>query len=374
MCCWDECWMYYVVIIIAIVVLIIGTIYSVIESNAQDEADRSENKSGSGDYLYKRYEIPNAIGGTNLDRFFVECVLAECNDFTLEKNIEKAKLLADKYNLSYESGIETLYNNALKEHKKISNIIDEEKLEKLRENERAEYEQLIKYAEYYGFEKKKTMLTDMMRELQHRSEVLDDGREALMRNSQQRESDWAIWGGIADGLAGPGAGVATALEIQAENEKIRAQNKANRKALMPTYVTLLNTSARLSGKIKDIKKEIDALNEKLISDASSDEVMDMLEIVNSTVQVSRTGAYKITATVKAKEDLFIYGDVPAVADGTIEAHLFDGTDEVGTAKMVLPVDGISEEVDIAGIGLTGAKARKKYSVKFTGYKLWLMEQ
>ena len=36
------------------------------------------------------------IGGTPLDRFFVECVLAEYNDFSVKKNAEKAKLLAEK--------------------------------------------------------------------------------------------------------------------------------------------------------------------------------------------------------------------------------------------------------------------------------------
>lgn len=37
------------------------------------------------------------IGATMLDRFFVECVLAEADDFTKPKNKQKAQLLADKY-------------------------------------------------------------------------------------------------------------------------------------------------------------------------------------------------------------------------------------------------------------------------------------
>lgn len=49
------------------------------------------------------------IGGTTLDKFFVECVLASYNDFSLEKNIAKAKLLADKYGLKYPNGIQALY-------------------------------------------------------------------------------------------------------------------------------------------------------------------------------------------------------------------------------------------------------------------------
>lgn len=42
------------------------------------------------------------IGATMLDRFFVECVLMEVNDFSKQKNIQKAQLLAEKYNLEYQ--------------------------------------------------------------------------------------------------------------------------------------------------------------------------------------------------------------------------------------------------------------------------------
>ena len=100
----------------------------VIKENAQKKADDAENKSGSADYVFKRNEDPNVIGGTSLDRFFVECVLSNCNDFTQEKNIAKAKLLAEKYNLNYSSGIENLYKEAFSAHEKVSGKILENKL------------------------------------------------------------------------------------------------------------------------------------------------------------------------------------------------------------------------------------------------------
>lgn len=49
------------------------------------------------------------VGGTMLDRFFVECVLADSNDLTKPKNKQRAQLLADKFNLKYPNGIEELY-------------------------------------------------------------------------------------------------------------------------------------------------------------------------------------------------------------------------------------------------------------------------
>lgn len=107
---------------------------------------------------------------------------------------------------------------------------------------------------------------------------------------------------------------------------------------------------------------------------SSADVMNLLEVIEPTVTITKTGAYKVKATVKAKEDLFIYGDVPAVADGIIEAHIFDGTREIGTAKMVLPINGVGNTAKIVGIGLEGAEYGKTYTVTFTDYKMWLMEK
>ena len=43
--------------------------------------DGLENKSKSHDYLPSRYKNDSVIAGSNLDRFFMECVLAKCDDF-----------------------------------------------------------------------------------------------------------------------------------------------------------------------------------------------------------------------------------------------------------------------------------------------------
>lgn len=348
--------------------------YMVYAEQKRTKADKAENKSGSTDYIYKRNENPNVIGGTNLDRFFVECVLSNCNDFSAEKNIAKAKILADKYNLTYSSGIEKLYEQAFEAHKGISTAIKNEKLAEQRAEEREEYNTLVKYAEYYGREKKQAMLTDRMEELRKKAKLQDEGAKMLLRSGQQKELDWAILGGAANGIGGVGAGLATAMDVQAKNAQIRAQNEANRRAAMPGYMAVTGSAAQNRSNANAIEKQIAGLNEKLISEAPTSEVMELLDIVNPTVDVSETGAYRITATVKPKKELFIFDDVSAVADGTIEAHVLDGTCEIGTAKMVFPVNGVSGEVGIIGMGVSGAEPGKTYHVTFTGYKLWLMEK
>lgn len=56
-----------------------------------------------------------------------------------------------------------------------------------------------------------------------------------------RDTDWAIHGGIANGLAGPGAGLATAMNIQRQN----AENRARADAINSAYVSSLVRSGAL---------------------------------------------------------------------------------------------------------------------------------
>jgi len=358
---------------VSVALILIQIVLIFLPDKKSDNNVVEENTSGSKDYVYKRNETSGVAGGTNLDRFFIECVLSGCNDFSQEKNIEKAKIFAEKYNLQYNSGIIELYERALEAHEKIGGRILSESLDQKREKEYGEYTRLTKYAEYYGTRKKVAMLTEQKDELNSRASKMKQNADFLLRSTQTRERDWASWGGIASGLAGPGAGVATAMDIQAKNAQIRAQNEANMKAAMPAYMNVLGYVSDSKKYIDLLEKEITLTKEKLVSNQPDNLVMKLLNVYNSTVEVSETGAFKITATVELKEKQFIFGDVPAIVDGTILAHLYDGPKEIGTAKLVLPVDGVRDKVGVVGVGLSGAQSGKKYTIIFTPYKLWLME-
>ena len=60
-------------------------------------------------------ELNFRIGGTAIDKFFAECTLQDIN-FNIEKDSERAKLIADKFSLSYTGGIKELYDTAWRAH------------------------------------------------------------------------------------------------------------------------------------------------------------------------------------------------------------------------------------------------------------------
>ncbi len=340
----------------------------------RDKADAAENKSGSADYILERNETPGVIAGTNLDRFYIECVLSDNMDFTKKQSSVKAKLFADKYNLPYPDGIEALFASAKDAHEQISEKIRNEHLRKQREAERAELSRLTRYAEYVGKEKRAAMLRVAICEAQQRAHELNEDARVILSMGQQREGDWAALGGLADGIAGPAAGLAAAINVQAENAKIRAQNAAYKSAVTP-WSSRKEHEAVLEQKEADrLKKELDQLPEKLLSDLPTQDVMALLDVTDTKIKISETGAIKITATVRAKQNLVIFEDTPAVADGTILAHVTENEQEIGTAKLVLPRCGVSSPTKVTGILLSGAEQGAHYTVFFTGYRLWLMEQ
>lgn len=333
--------------------------------------DHRNHSEAAKEKAQKRAE---AIGATKLDRFFVECVLAEADDFSKPKNVQRAQLLADKYYLKYPNGIEALYQQGLDGHKAVSQRFALSRLEEKRAEERKQFQQLNQYAELTGKAKRIAMLSD--RAAQLRAEAKDQSQcaDMLMRSGQQKEQDWAIWGGIANGIAGTGAGVSTAVDIQMQNMQIRAENEKRRQAALPEYMFMVNTAYGNRKNADRIMKEIEDLKLKLVSDESAAELMQMISFSNTDVLVSETGAAMVCTSATLDPNFKIFGDVPAIVDGTIIAKIYDGEQLCGTAQLVLPIYGLGKDIPLNGICTDCCKPGKNYTAKFTAKNLWAMEK
>ncbi len=363
--------------VLSIFLVAVALIIVAISKSVRQAKDAKENQSGSSDYIYKRNEVKGEIGGTNLDRFYIESVLSGCDNVEQLDNpqiAQKIELLAKKYNLSVSNGVSQVFQEAKNAHLMMRGEDTKAQLDKLRSAEREEYNALTKYANYTGREKRKKMLGDQADELRAEAKKSADSAESFMRMGYQKESDWAIMGGIANGIAGPAAGIATALDTQARNAQIRSQNQAFMNAAMPLYSNMMGSSHDMKSMAEALDKRKEETNEKLISDTPSEEVFKLLSFQNTTVKVSETGAFRVgTKAATAKKPTI--GNFPAVIDGTILAHVKTTTGkEIGVVKLVIPADGISASANLIGIGLNGAKNGENYTVSFSPDKLWIIEQ
>lgn len=333
--------------------------------------DNKKNAATKKEAAQKQVEV---IGATMLDRFFVECVLSEADDFSKPKNKQRAQLLADKYNLKYPNGIEELYKQGLNGHKVVSQRFVLNRLEEKRAEERQEFERLNKYSDLEGKAKRIAMLTDRAAELRKEAKSQDQYADMLMRSGQQKERDWATWGGIADGIAGFGAGVSTAVDIQMQNMQIRAENEKRRQAALPGYMFMTNSAQGNRRNADEIMKEIENFKLKLVSDEPAAELMKKISFSNTDVLVSETGAAMVCTSATLDPKFKIFDDVPAVVDGTIIAKIYDGDQLCGTAQLVLPMYGLGQNIPLNGICIDCCNPGKNYTAKFTAKNLWAMEK
>lgn len=307
--------------------------------------------------------------------FYKECLKSDIKQCKNEKEVQKAKLIAEKHGIKY-SDISDLYSEAEVLVKKKEQKELDDSLKAKREEERAEQKTLVKYEGMTGREKRIAMLTAERAALLQTADTLKSGAKAVMNASQQKEKDWAIHGGIANGIAGPAAGAATALNIQAQNAQIRAQNKANLQAFSPLITNSYMGAVSYESQARGVAVSIDSAKTKLLAKDDVQTCLKRLAFTETKVEVSETGTCTVTTKVALTEPFTIFEDVKAVIDGTIIAKIYDGETLVGTAALVLPSKGIGYYHDpypLKGMCLYCGKKDRDYRVEFAAVDLWAME-
>lgn len=95
------------------------------------------------------------------------------------------------------------------------------------------------------------------------------------------------------------------------------------------------------------------------------------------ISISESGTCTVETEVGLKQSEYhIFKDVKATIDGTIQAGIYDGNNKIGTANLVLPLNGVPDGnmVAVKGMCLFCGQPGKHYSVKFNAENLWAMEQ
>ena len=207
--------------------------------------------------------------------------------------------------------------------------------------------------------------------------IIQNSRERIRlsdKYSQQKEHDWALHGGIASGIAGPAAGLAVAADIQAENERIRAENAINAELLAPIIQNSKDAIKQYRKYVKALEKEIEEAKIKLVSTDDAETCLSKISFSNTEVEVSETGTCTVTTSAKLASPMFIYDNVEATIDGTIIANIYDEKTLIGSALLVLPKFGVEQETELRGMCLYCGTEGKTYTVEFTATNLWAIEK
>lgn len=335
-----------------------------LEKQKQDEVEKARQK---------------AEWSGKLVEFYKDLCKSKCVELNTKAKKEKAKLIAKKYTtLHSDEHLKELIISAKREY---DLIIEQERQTELREvleEEKEFYEDTIRYAFLYGREKRKQYvleeLYEYMDDEDYHSKTASYARNVAMNVNTLTGAnrDWSVAGGIASAIAGPAAGIATAIDVQ--NKNALAQQRADE--LRSSAISLTVQHEMLAhgdaNMIKKLQKEISDIESKLVADENQEKLFELICPTVKNQSVTETGALMATISIKAAKTK-IYDEVDAVVDGTIMGEIFSNGKLVDQMIFCLNKSGSLRSDSISGICITLKDPNASYELVLKPNKLWAIE-
>lgn len=271
-----------------------------------------------------------------------------------------------------------------------------EESKRVREADADSYEAIFMHRSFVvagltGCQKRVQMLTNLICDYDEEIQKLKDGEEAMKQlamiytGAQKKESDWAILGGAANGIAGSAASAAVIWDTMKKNGEIAKYNEGMRKASMDVLsgtISVAGNRIKAEEERENIKIRREEAKSKItLSKPDSNEIWNNIHISPKySVKRYDSGVLHVSISLGFLRSfaLNVPQGVHMVVDGTIRANVtMDGID-IGTVVFPLPLYGIPCEAD-AKVTLDGmcgwsTEFSGKYSLRFANTQnLWIME-
>lgn len=319
------------------------------------------------------------------DEFYSLCLEQGVTDVSSPANCARLELLAKQSGIPLNiNELKQLFERAKQKQQQIET---ETRIRELRNEEKAVLDWHARYKNYIGREKRIQMYSDLASIHQRKSDEYYSKYEGLVRNSigyanalAEKEKDWALAGGIASGIAGSGAGVATALNVQRENEEIRRKNAETKNAILKltsgAQERMHSKGVEESLLAKPLFEQAEAAKNKLVEELSEQELLTLLSPKLVSLETAETGSKKITVSIQPSSPFFIYQTVSAVIDGSIKINLLkkSNANKIGETVVCLGKDG-ADAPETVETYITGIDTKdEQCMVTFEPYHLWGIEK
>ena len=249
--------------------------------------------------------------------------------------------------------------------KKLQKDEIEAKIRKKADAEQRLADKQAEYANFVGVEKYRTIHNG---EVEEYKKGVDAMRQLgiLVEQSvvQEKEKDWAIHGGIADGLAGPIAGVAIAIDTMNKNKEIRERNAANREWGRQQKEHYFDMAKKAQ---QQAPQYISAYEIGRMLAAVYHENCNDLFISNASYRISAE-----TGAVYVKADWKVLNGVRRCVDGAYVAKIYDGSCKLaGYAFLNLPKNGtLDGKGSFEGLCPSPVVKAKYYTIQIEPYNLY----
>lgn len=321
------------------------------------------------------------------EEFYLKLEKAGISEIDSEYKKEKMLLFIKNNDLKVSGTTEEIVEFFYLGKREVERLKNEELVNKHREEEKEFFKKSTKYADLHGTEKSLAYYQEIIKEQQEIIHKCKQDREKIMRGGEavyagakQPEHDWALHGGIASGIAGTGAGIATAMDIQNKNAQIRHSNQELASTIGGIVTDSISRIYSIEHNAEDTiefyQKKTNDVKNKIVKDLDPEMLFTKLNPSVKSYKISDTGAVKLKVEVNAPKDFFILEDTPAVIDGTLYVDVIDPVagETVGEAICVLPIGGVEKKTTIDCICLNPSKKIDSYDFYFASTNLWAIEK
>lgn len=204
-------------------------------------------------------------------------------------------------------------------------------------------------------------------------------------NSTSKPVDWAIVGGLVQGIAGPAAGIMAAADTQRRNAQAAATSqKAYTDGIkLAAYSEALAKKAE--GELRFILNEVEKLTKRIYDTDHPQLFFDYLscEVCRHTIVMKNV--MRITVEVACKKESEFNG-VPIAIDGSIRVDILDGDQVIANAFICADGFGVTDfnkvgfrdKKKYTVIAMTTGKSNFnkdiKYSFRFSPEHIWMVEK
>lgn len=203
-------------------------------------------------------------------------------------------------------------------------------------------------------------------------------------NSTSKPVDWAIVGGLAQGIAGPAAGIMAAAEVQIRNAQAEAASQKAREdgIKVAAYSSIL--AKKTARELNSILNEVNVLKNRLYDENHPQMYFDYLSCEVCSYSVAMENAMNISVEIGCQKKSEFNGNRIAI-DGSIRVDVVDKGQVIANAFICADGFGITDFNEVGfskkktystvamTTGTFSFKENREYTFRFSPEHIWMIE-
>lgn len=330
-----------------------------------------------------------------------KCLENNILNFDSKKNKDALLIIASSYGIEDIDEAQKMFYNAKerveKENKERELKAAEERINRCRKNDQKIYDDAVKIINYKGKEK---YLYSLKHDLERGRKALELGAKAekialYNMTAEAQKSDLAIWAGMANGIAGPGAAIATAYDLEKRNREAEENAEAVRESGRKLYSELKSIQANLPAALRAEEGMIQYIENRLFDDKNQHQKFKLLNISDIKYTINDGLNFDVEFKYDLRDELKLINSI-ATLDGSLKICVYDSENKLvasgyynaeGMEKFDLKYKGLGN-FDLNAVGFKGIRTRSckcissdykeidkdgEYKVVIEPNYLWLIE-